>query len=98
MEQGNRVGDYHPPLPSVRRLRTIEYPGSPPPPRQCPRYHFGDTKFCYFNNYNKNQPRYENKRVQPSLPQLQSSCPQANVAPLVFGRFGASSDGDTLSR
>nr|GMD12730.1 dof zinc finger protein DOF4.5-like [Ipomoea batatas] len=58
MEQGNGVGDYHSPLPSVRRLRTMEYPGSPPPPRQCPCCHSGDTKFCYFNNYNKNQPRY----------------------------------------
>nr|GME08538.1 dof zinc finger protein DOF4.5-like [Ipomoea batatas]GME16380.1 dof zinc finger protein DOF4.5-like [Ipomoea batatas] len=119
MEQGNGVGDYHPPLPSVRRLTTMEYPGTPPPPKQCPRCHSDDTKFCYFNNYNMNQPRYycrackrhwthggiqrdipiggksnkgrkstnryENKRVQPSLPQLQPSCPQANVAPLAFG-------------
>ncbi|XP_019154602.1 PREDICTED: dof zinc finger protein DOF4.5-like [Ipomoea nil] len=118
MEQGNEVGDYHPPLPPIRRLRTMEYLGSPPPPRQCPRCHSNDTKFCYFNNYNVNQPRYycrtckrhwthggiqrdipiggrshkgkrsthryENKRVQPSPPQLQQSCPQANVAPLAF--------------
>nr|GMD18272.1 probable pectinesterase/pectinesterase inhibitor 20 [Ipomoea batatas] len=33
----------------------------------------------------KSTNRYENKRVQPSLPQLQPSCPQANVAPLAFG-------------
>nr|GMD19110.1 dof zinc finger protein DOF4.5-like [Ipomoea batatas] len=119
MEQGNGVGDYHPPLSSVRRLRMMEYPNSPPSPRQCPRCHSDDTKFCYFNNYNMNQPRYycrackrhwtlggiqrdipiggksnkgrkstkryENKRVQPSLPQLQPPCPQANVAPLAFG-------------
>nr|GMD19617.1 dof zinc finger protein DOF4.5-like [Ipomoea batatas] len=119
MEQGNGVGDFHPPLPSVRRLRMMEYPASHPPPRQCPRCHSDDTKFCYFNNYNMNQPRYycrackrhwthggiqrnipiggksnkgrkstnryENKRVQPSLPQLQPPCPQANVAPLASG-------------
>nr|GMD21058.1 diphthamide biosynthesis protein 1 [Ipomoea batatas] len=85
MEQGNGVGDFHPPLPSARRLRMMEYPGSHPSSRQCPRCHSDDTKFCYFNNYNMNQPRYENKRVQPSLPQLQPPCPQANVAPLAFG-------------
>nr|GLL32039.1 dof zinc finger protein DOF4.5-like [Ipomoea trifida] len=119
MEQGNGVGDFHPPLPSARRLRMMEYPGSHPASRQCPRCHSDDTKFCYFNNYNMNQPRYycrackrhwthggiqrdipiggksnkgrkstnryENKRVQPSLPQLQPPCPQANVAPLAFG-------------
>nr|GMD14363.1 dof zinc finger protein DOF4.5-like [Ipomoea batatas] len=117
--RGNGVGDYHPSLSSVRRLRMMEYPNSPPSPRQCPRCHSDDTKFCYFNNYNMNQPRYycrackrhwthggiqrdipiggksnkgrkstkryENKRVQPSLPQLQPPCPQANVAPLAFG-------------
>ncbi|XP_019164591.1 PREDICTED: dof zinc finger protein DOF4.5-like [Ipomoea nil] len=119
MEQGNGVGDYHPPLPPVRRLRTMESLGSPPPPRECPRCHSNDTKFCYFNNYSMNQPRYycrtckrywthggilrdipiggkshkgrkstgryENKRVQPSSPQLQPSCPRANVAPVTFG-------------
>ncbi|XP_019173593.1 PREDICTED: dof zinc finger protein DOF4.5-like [Ipomoea nil] len=58
MEQSNGVGDYHLPPPPPRRLRMTEYHGSPPPPRQFPRCHSNDTKFCYFNNYNINQPRY----------------------------------------
>jgi len=35
----------HPPLPR-------------PPPRQCPRCQSGNTKFCYYNNYSRAQPRY----------------------------------------
>ncbi|CAN6287843.1 unnamed protein product [Urochloa humidicola] len=29
-----------------------------PPPRQCPRCQSGNTKFCYYNNYSRAQPRY----------------------------------------
>ncbi|TVU32180.1 hypothetical protein EJB05_23902 [Eragrostis curvula] len=29
-----------------------------PPPRQCPRCGSANTKFCYFNNYSRSQPRY----------------------------------------
>jgi hypothetical protein len=35
----------HPPLPR-------------PPPRQCPRCQSANTKFCYYNNYSRTQPRY----------------------------------------
>jgi hypothetical protein len=28
------------------------------PPRQCPRCGSGNTKFCYYNNYSRSQPRY----------------------------------------
>ncbi|CAN6282613.1 unnamed protein product [Urochloa humidicola] len=38
-------GAGHPPLPR-------------PPPRQCPRCQSGNTKFCYYNNYSRAQPRY----------------------------------------
>jgi hypothetical protein len=44
--QGARnAGAGHPPLPR-------------PPPRQCPRCQSGNTKFCYYNNYSRTQPRY----------------------------------------
>ncbi|RLN20065.1 uncharacterized protein C2845_PM02G10510 [Panicum miliaceum] len=44
--QGARnAGAGHPPLPR-------------PPPRQCPRCQSGNTKFCYYNNYSRAQPRY----------------------------------------
>ncbi|CAL4925675.1 unnamed protein product [Urochloa decumbens] len=39
------AGAGHPPLPR-------------PPPRQCPRCQSGNTKFCYYNNYSRAQPRY----------------------------------------
>ncbi|XBJ09242.1 hypothetical protein VPH35_014343 [Triticum aestivum] len=29
-----------------------------PPPRQCTRCRSADTKFCYYNNYSRKQPRY----------------------------------------
>ncbi|KAM0906842.1 hypothetical protein ACQ4PT_016536 [Festuca glaucescens] len=29
-----------------------------PPPRQCPRCRSANTKFCYYNNYSRKQPRY----------------------------------------
>ncbi|CAN8231209.1 unnamed protein product [Cochlearia groenlandica] len=32
--------------------------GDKPPPRDCPRCHSDNTKFCYFNNYTSSQPRY----------------------------------------
>ena len=39
------AGAGHPPLPR-------------PPPRQCPRCQSANTKFCYYNNYSREQPRY----------------------------------------
>uniref|UniRef100_A0A0D3HF61 Dof zinc finger protein n=2 Tax=Oryza TaxID=4527 RepID=A0A0D3HF61_9ORYZ len=42
--QGGRHAG-HPPLPR-------------PPPRQCPRCGSANTKFCYYNNYSRTQPRY----------------------------------------
>ncbi|CAD6205425.1 unnamed protein product [Miscanthus lutarioriparius] len=39
------AGAGHPPLPR-------------PPPRQCPRCKSANTKFCYYNNYSREQPRY----------------------------------------
>ncbi|XP_023157576.1 uncharacterized protein [Zea mays] len=39
------AGAGHPPLPR-------------PPPRQCPRCRSANTKFCYYNNYSREQPRY----------------------------------------
>lgn len=44
MRQGGRHAG-HPPLPR-------------PPPRQCPRCRSANTKFCYYNNYSRKQPRY----------------------------------------
>ncbi|WVZ59476.1 hypothetical protein U9M48_009610 [Paspalum notatum var. saurae] len=41
----NAAGAGHPPLPR-------------PPPRQCPRCQSANTKFCYYNNYSRTQPRY----------------------------------------
>ncbi|KAG0549030.1 hypothetical protein BDA96_01G219600 [Sorghum bicolor] len=41
----NAGGAGHPPLPR-------------PPPRQCPRCQSANTKFCYYNNYSREQPRY----------------------------------------
>ncbi|TKV93117.1 hypothetical protein SEVIR_9G204900v4 [Setaria viridis] len=45
-----------PPRPGARN------PGHPPlprpPPRQCPRCQSANTKFCYYNNYSRTQPRY----------------------------------------
>ncbi|OEL31518.1 hypothetical protein BAE44_0007463 [Dichanthelium oligosanthes] len=41
----NAGGAGHPPLPR-------------PPPRQCPRCQSANTKFCYYNNYSRAQPRY----------------------------------------
>ncbi|CAA7054602.1 unnamed protein product [Microthlaspi erraticum] len=32
-----------------------------PPPRVCPRCKSDDTKFCFYNNYNDSQPRYNCK-------------------------------------
>ena len=42
-QSGRHAG--HPPLPR-------------PPPRQCPRCRSANTKFCYYNNYSRKQPRY----------------------------------------
>ncbi|CAM0956611.1 unnamed protein product [Alopecurus aequalis] len=42
-QAGRHAG--HPPLPR-------------PPPRQCPRCKSANTKFCYYNNYSRKQPRY----------------------------------------
>ncbi|KAL6883539.1 hypothetical protein ACP4OV_010953 [Aristida adscensionis] len=42
---GRHAGPGHPPLPR-------------PPPRQCPRCGSANTKFCYYNNYSRTQPRY----------------------------------------
>uniref|UniRef100_A0A0D9XL26 Dof zinc finger protein n=1 Tax=Leersia perrieri TaxID=77586 RepID=A0A0D9XL26_9ORYZ len=42
-QSGRHAG--HPPLPR-------------PPPRQCPRCGSSNTKFCYYNNYSRTQPRY----------------------------------------
>ncbi|XP_062205999.1 dof zinc finger protein 2-like isoform X2 [Phragmites australis] len=44
MRQGSRHAG-HPPLPR-------------PPPRECPRCGSANTKFCYYNNYSRAQPRY----------------------------------------
>jgi hypothetical protein len=44
VRQGGRHAG-HPPLPR-------------PPPRQCPRCRSANTKFCYYNNYSRKQPRY----------------------------------------
>ncbi|EOA15798.1 hypothetical protein CARUB_v10007153mg [Capsella rubella] len=38
--------------------------GEKPPHRVCPRCHSDNTKFCYFNNYRKSQPRYNCKNCR----------------------------------
>lgn len=58
MEHGRGTGDSNHPLPLIGRLRMMDYHGPPLPQRQCPRCHSNDTKFCYFNNYSVEQPRY----------------------------------------
>ncbi|CAA7054597.1 unnamed protein product [Microthlaspi erraticum] len=35
-----------------------------PPPRVCPRCNSDNTKFCYYNNYSKSQPRYNCKNCR----------------------------------
>ncbi|KAI5072082.1 hypothetical protein GOP47_0012188 [Adiantum capillus-veneris] len=41
-----------------------QVPKRPDKPIPCPRCHSLDTKFCYFNNYNVNQPRHFCKNCQ----------------------------------
>lgn len=45
-------------VPHDKRLR------KPDKPRPCPRCESMDTKFCYFNNYNVNQPRHFCRKCQ----------------------------------
>ncbi|XP_076922018.1 dof zinc finger protein DOF4.3-like [Bidens hawaiensis] len=42
------------------------YPRTPPPfpPPDCPRCYSSNTKFCYYNNYSVNQPRYICKKCR----------------------------------
>ncbi|CAI0407389.1 unnamed protein product [Linum tenue] len=48
-----------PPDPTGRRRhRTNPDHNRPDPPVNCPRCDSANTKFCYYNNYNKSQPRY----------------------------------------
>ncbi|GJN19761.1 hypothetical protein PR202_gb07070 [Eleusine coracana subsp. coracana] len=47
-----------PPRPPAGSGRTGHPPLPRPPPRQCPRCGSGNTKFCYYNNYSRSQPRY----------------------------------------
>lgn len=58
MEQGRGPSDSHQPLSLERKFKAADYHGPPPPPRECPRCQSNDTKFCYFNNYSVDQPRY----------------------------------------
>jgi hypothetical protein len=39
-------------------VRTGHSPLPRPPPRKCPRCSSANTKFCYYNNYSRSQPRY----------------------------------------
>ena len=41
---------------SMRRQQQQQQP--PPEPLKCPRCDSSNTKFCYYNNYNKSQPRH----------------------------------------
>ncbi|KAL6642878.1 hypothetical protein ACP70R_021059 [Stipagrostis hirtigluma subsp. patula] len=47
-----------PPRPGSRHAGPGHPPLPRPPPRQCPRCGSGNTKFCYYNNYSRTQPRY----------------------------------------
>lgn len=52
--QGDAVG-----VGAPRQGGTGRHAGLPrPPPRDCPRCRSGNTKFCYYNNYSRKQPRY----------------------------------------
>ncbi|XP_058083365.1 dof zinc finger protein 4-like [Magnolia sinica] len=46
-------GSSEPPKPSQARQHQQQTP-----PLECPRCHSTNTKFCYYNNYNRSQPRH----------------------------------------
>ncbi|KAE8689510.1 Dof zinc finger protein DOF5.3 [Hibiscus syriacus] len=43
---------------SMKRRREQNQQPESEPPLNCPRCDSSNTKFCYYNNYNKSQPRY----------------------------------------
>uniref|UniRef100_A0A452YKH1 Dof zinc finger protein n=1 Tax=Aegilops tauschii subsp. strangulata TaxID=200361 RepID=A0A452YKH1_AEGTS len=54
-----------------------------PPPRQCTRCRSADTKFCYYNNYSRKQPRYFCRACRRHWTEggtLSATCPSAAAA------------------
>ncbi|CAI0468597.1 unnamed protein product [Linum tenue] len=47
-----------PPDPTGRRRHQMNQDHNQPEPLKCPRCDSSNTKFCYYNNYNKSQPRH----------------------------------------